>query len=189
MTLADFNALSEGDAARALTACCAATAWTAAMVAGRPYPDLDAVLARSARVLAELDWAGVREAVDAHPRIEHSGEAREPITTHSGEAREPIIGHSGEFAAAGREAEWSRQEQSAMDSASDDVRSAMAAANRAYEERFGHVFLIFATGRTDTEMLTAARHRLENDDVTERAVVRSELGRIVALRLERLLDS
>jgi 2-oxo-4-hydroxy-4-carboxy-5-ureidoimidazoline decarboxylase len=200
MTLADFNALPEGDAARALTACCAATAWTAAMVAGRPYQNRDALLARSARVLSELDWAAVREALDAHPHIgelasRSSGTAAEFASRSSGTAAEPASRSSGaggawtDAAAADREADWSRKEQSGMDSASDDVRSAMAAANRAYEERFGHVFLIFATGRTDTEMLTAARHRLGNDDATERAVVRSELGRIVALRLERLLDS
>jgi 2-oxo-4-hydroxy-4-carboxy-5-ureidoimidazoline decarboxylase len=189
MTLADFNALPEGDAARALTACCAATAWTAAMVAGRPYQNRDALLARSARVLSELDWAAVREALDAHP---HIGELASRSSDTAGELASRSSGAGGAWtdaAAADREADWSRKEQSGMDSASDDVRSAMAAANRAYEERFGHVFLIFATGRTDTEMLTVARHRLGNDDATERAVVRSELGRIVALRLERLLDS
>ena len=55
-----------------------------------------------------------------------------------------------------------------MDSATADVKAALVEANRAYEERFGHVFLIFATGRTDTEMLAAARDRLANDDETER---------------------
>jgi 2-oxo-4-hydroxy-4-carboxy-5-ureidoimidazoline decarboxylase len=57
-----------------------------------------------------------------------------------------------------------------------------------YEARFGHVFLIFATGRTDAEMLAAARERVTNDDVTERTIVRDQLGRIVDLRLTKLLD-
>ncbi|MCI0688015.1 MAG: hypothetical protein L0Y54_12365, partial [Sporichthyaceae bacterium] len=88
-----------------------------------------------------------------------------------------------------REAGWSRHEQSAALDASGEVRRALAAANLAYEQRFGHVFLICATGRSDTEMLTAARARLTHDEVTEQGVVRIELGRIVALRLDRLLDT
>ena len=76
-----------------------------------------------------------------------------------------------------------------MDSATDEIRNALVEANRAYEDRFGHVFLIFATGRSDVEMLAAAKARAGNDDQTERAVVRAELAKIVALRLGKLLDS
>jgi len=75
-----------------------------------------------------------------------------------------------------------------MDGATESTRAALVAANRAYEERFGHVFLIFATGKSDTEMLAAARERIGHDEATERGVVRAELGRIVGLRLTKLLD-
>lgn len=162
--LARFNTLAGDEAAGVLHACCAATAWIAAISAGRPYPDRVTLLDRSADLLAGLDWSGIRQALDAHPRI-------------------------GERAAtAGREASWSAAEQSGMDSATAEVKAALVAANRAYEERFGHVFLIFATGRTDTEMLAAARQRVDNDEPTEQGVVRTELTRIVALRLTKLLD-
>ena len=146
-------------------ACCASSAWVAAILAGRPYARRADLLSRSDEVLADLDWADVREALDAHPRI---GER---------------------VAGTGQEATWSRREQSGMDHASHDVRVALLDANRAYEERFRHVFLIFATGRTDVEMLAAARQRVGNDEATERLVVRSELGRIVARRLTVLLDT
>jgi 2-oxo-4-hydroxy-4-carboxy-5-ureidoimidazoline decarboxylase len=92
-------------------------------------------------------------------------------------------------AVAGREATWSRGEQSGMDGATDETRAALVEANRAYEARFGHVFLIFATGRTDAELLAAAQDRLLNDDETEPSVVRRELAQIVALRLTKLLDA
>jgi 2-oxo-4-hydroxy-4-carboxy-5-ureidoimidazoline decarboxylase len=124
-----------------------------------------AVAARADEALAGLDWSGVRTALDAHPRIGERADG------------------------AGREAAWSRSEQSGVDTATDDVRLALIEANRAYEERFGHVFLIFATGRTDTEMLAAAQERLGNDEEVERVVVRGELGRIVGLRVAKLLDS
>jgi 2-oxo-4-hydroxy-4-carboxy-5-ureidoimidazoline decarboxylase len=163
--LARFNELPVERAAADLAACCASPAWTAGVLAGRPYADRADLLACSRRLLAELDWAEVRRAVDAHPRI---GER---------------------VAGPGREADWSRREQSGMDHAEQDVRMALVEANRAYEERFGHVFLIFATGRTDVEMLAAARLRVGNDDDTEREVVRAELGLIVGRRLTVLMES
>ncbi len=163
--LARLNAMPQAEAREALYACCATAAWLDHLVAGLPYPDRSALLDRSAAVLANLDWAGIREALDAHPRI---GER----------ARQP-----------GREAAWSATEQSGMDSATAEVRAALVEANRAYEDRFGHVFLIFATGRTDTEMLAAARERLGHDEATEREIVRIELEKIVELRLTKLLEA
>ncbi len=163
--LVRLNELPEPQAREALRSCCAAAAWLDDLIAGRPYRDRSALIARSAAALAGLEWSGIREALDAHPRI---GER----------ARH-----------AGREAVWSAAEQSGMDSATAEVRAALVAANRAYEERFGHVFLIFATGRTDTDMLDAARERLGNDETTEREIVRTELGKIVELRLINLVEA
>jgi 2-oxo-4-hydroxy-4-carboxy-5-ureidoimidazoline decarboxylase len=163
--LARLNELPADEARRALRACCAAAAWIEPVAAGRPYPDRSALLDRSAAILARLGWPDIREALDAHPRI---GER----------ARDE-----------GWEAVWSAAEQSGMDSATADVRAALVEANRAYEDRFGHVFLIFATGRTDTEMLAAARERVDHDDATEQKTVRAELGKIVELRLIKLLEA
>jgi 2-oxo-4-hydroxy-4-carboxy-5-ureidoimidazoline decarboxylase len=161
--LPELNTRPEEQVRQKLCLCCAATGWLDAVVAGRPYTTRLALHAASAAALAALDWAGVREALDAHPRI-------------------------GERArASGTEAAWSAQEQAGMAGASDDVRASLAAANLAYEDRFGHVFLIFATGKTDEQMLAVARQRLANDDATEQATVRAELVKIVDLRLDKLV--
>ncbi|MBX6356755.1 MAG: 2-oxo-4-hydroxy-4-carboxy-5-ureidoimidazoline decarboxylase [Micromonosporaceae bacterium] len=162
--LAWFNALPGEQAERELLACCAAPAWARAVAAGRPYPDLAAVLAAAAAAGARRGGGGGAAALAAHPRI----------------GQRP--------AGSGREAAWSRQEQSGMDAAAAEVAAALAAANSAYEQRFGHVFLIFAAGRTPEQMLAAARARLGNDPATERDVVREELRKIARLRLERLLS-
>lgn len=69
----------------------------------------------------------------------------------------------------------------------DDVRAALAAGNRAYEERFGHVYLVCAAGRSGAELLAALHERLTNDPATERAVALAELRKITALRLEKVL--
>ena len=88
------------------------------------------------------------------------------------------------------EAAWSRREQSAAAQTADEATSAaLIEVNRAYEERFGHVFLIFASGRTQAEILAAARERLGNDEPAERAIVTDQLRRIALLRLERVLDA
>nr|BFF00829.1 2-oxo-4-hydroxy-4-carboxy-5-ureidoimidazoline decarboxylase [Streptoalloteichus tenebrarius] len=146
--LAWFNALSPDRAVQELTACCAVDEWARRVAAGRPYPDPAALRAAADAALADLDWPAVLRALAAHPRI-------------------------GERARGGsREAVWSRREQSAAATGDEEVRAALVAGNLAYEERFGHVFLIRATGRSAEEVLAALRARLGNDEETERAVVR-----------------
>ncbi|MFC0527013.1 2-oxo-4-hydroxy-4-carboxy-5-ureidoimidazoline decarboxylase [Phytohabitans kaempferiae] len=159
--VADFNALPSAEAERLLLACCAAPAWAEAVAAGRPYPDRMALHAAGDAAAQSLTWADVLQALSAHPRI---GERP---------------------AGAGREAAWSRREQAGADDPS--LAAALVAANREYEERFGHVFLIFASGRSAAEMLAVARERLTHDEATERPVVREELRKIALLRLERLV--
>ena len=161
--LEHFNRLP--DASDQLLACCASVPWATRVADGRPYPSRAELKATSAAALAVLDWTGLRVAVDVHPRI------------------------GARLQAEGREAGWSAGEQSGVNTATADTRAALVEANEAYEDRFGHVFLICATGRTDVEMLAAARTRLANDDQTEQAVVRAELAKIVSLRLVKLLDA
>jgi 2-oxo-4-hydroxy-4-carboxy-5-ureidoimidazoline decarboxylase len=157
-----FNRLPADQAGKELLTCCAAPAFARAVTAGRPYADRAALMAAAEAALGALTWDDVAQALAAHPRI-------------------------GERAAgADRESAWSRREQSGVTtggSAADEL----VAANRAYEDRFGHVFLVFATGKTNDDVLAAARQRLRNDEATERAVVAEELRKIALLRLERLL--
>jgi 2-oxo-4-hydroxy-4-carboxy-5-ureidoimidazoline decarboxylase len=79
---------------------------------------------------------------------------------------------------------WSRQEQSGVE---DELRDRLAEANRAYERRFGHVYLVCATGLTGAEMLRGLRERLEADETAERRTVRDELAKITRLRAGKLL--
>jgi len=159
LTLAALNEAPDDDRLRAeLAACCAARSWVAALVAGRPYPDQDALFAASDAATAELTDAGLAEALAAHPRIgDRTGEA------------------------------WSRQEQAGMASAGADLHAELAAANAAYEQRFGQVYLVCATGRSARELLDICRSRLANDPVAERAVVLGELAKISRLRLAKLV--
>jgi 2-oxo-4-hydroxy-4-carboxy-5-ureidoimidazoline decarboxylase len=161
--LEEFNEQPADQAVEALRSCNAAPRFAAELLAGRPYPDVDALVARAERVARELPWAEVAEALAAHPRI---GDRVEGTTA---------------------EARASRREQSSMQAADDAVRAELVEGNRAYQARFGHVFLIRAAGRSPQEMLAELRRRLGNDETVERAEVAEQLAQITALRVRGLL--
>ena len=164
MTLGRLNALSAADAEAELLACCGSRRWAREMAARRPFADVAALLAAADEVwwaLGPDDW---HEAFRAHPRI---GERKAA----------PAQG--------ARAASWSAQEQAGA--AGDDVAAALAEGNRAYEERFGHIYIVCATGKTADEMLAILRARLANDAATELRAAAAEQAKITRLRLEKLL--
>ena len=159
--LAGFNALPEAEAVPLLLACCSSPAWARGILAGRPYASVDDVLESADRVLKGLSESEVDAALAGHPRI---GDTLPPDGNP-----------------------WSRREQSGVADADEAVRQALAEGNRAYEERFGQVYLVCATGRSAQDMLDFLHRRLSNDPVSERAVLREELRKINRIRLEQVL--
>ncbi|MEO8888618.1 MAG: 2-oxo-4-hydroxy-4-carboxy-5-ureidoimidazoline decarboxylase [Jatrophihabitantaceae bacterium] len=163
-TLDSLNRPQDEDALRdALHRCCAAQSWISSIDGGRPYRDEDALGDASDEATAALDAAGLAEALDGHPRI------GQQAPSHSGA--------------------WSRQEQAGVSAADGSVRADLAAANAAYEERFGQLYLVCATGRSADQLLALCRARLTNDPRTEHAVVLDELAKINRLRLGKLLHA
>ena len=161
--LARINNEESGALTRALLACCDVPAWAAAIVAGRPYASLADLMAEADAAARQLSREEVGRALAAHPRI-------------------------GERAnRSGTEAGWSRQEQSTV-SRDERTQQELLEGNRAYEERFGRVFLVCATGLGGDEILASLRERLGNDDATEEAVVAEELRKIALLRLRKLVE-
>lgn len=158
-----FDAVSAAAATALLRPVCASTAWLEAVTTHRPYGSLPAVVERSDEVISALDWRDVEEAMSGHPRI--------GVRATGGD----------------RESHWSREEQSTTSGATADDAQALHDGNVAYEQHFGHVFLVCATGRTPRQILDALNERLDNDEDTERQVVRRELAAIVRLRLAKAL--
>ncbi|GGR68795.1 2-oxo-4-hydroxy-4-carboxy-5-ureidoimidazoline decarboxylase [Streptomyces humidus] len=157
--LARFNALEESAARAALHEVCASTAWADRLLAARPYATLDALYEAGDAAMARLTAADLAEAMAGHPPI---GRPRpgDPAST---------------------------REQGGMAGASERLRADMLELNLAYQEKFGHVFLICATGRTGEQMRDAAEERIGNAPEREREIVRSELGKINRIRLARLV--
>lgn len=164
MDLELFNTAPPDVVRPALQACCDVPSWVEAVLTARPHDDRAAVLRTADEAARRFTEADVERALAAHPRI---GERAE-----------------GEHA----EAAWSRREQAGV-STDDATAQALAEGNRAYEERFGRVFLICASGLAAEQVLAALRERLDNDPATEAAVVADELRRIALLRLERVLTA
>ena len=158
--LAAFNALPDQRARDLLIGCCHAGRGAAKVTAGRPYPTLGALLTRAGEELTDAD---VPEALAGHPRI---GQA-------------PATGQNS----------WSQREQAGVGGADDTVLAELATGNRAYEERFGHIYLVCASGRSAGELLGILKDRLRNGPDAERHVVRGELRKINDLRLTRLIGS
>lgn len=164
MDLHQFNTASAEELRPALLACCDVPRWADAVLDGRPYADAAAVTRVADRAAHGFTRAEVDRALAAHPRIgERAGGER-------------------------TEEAWSRQEQSgvATDAA---TQQALADGNLEYEDRFGRVFLICATGLAADDVLAALRRRLAHDPETEAAQVADELRRIALLRLGRILDT
>lgn len=189
--VAHLDRATAATAAGLLRPSCASARWIERLVSGRPHETLPALVAASDAAISALGWPDIKQALAAHPRI---GD-RAPSGAAGGRGRQPGDGPGGrpaQEAAAGdrpgpaggdREAAWSRQEQSGTRDAPADVQAGLRAGNAAYEERFGHVFLICATGMSAASMLAALQARLGHDPAREREVVRDELMKIVRLRL------
>ena len=159
-SLADLNEAPADELQPRLLSLTAAPAWAAAVVAGRPYQDLDELLSTSDRVVTGLDESQVDAALSGHPRIGQRAAGLDDEST----AR-------------------SAREQAGMARAGGSTQDDMARANAAYEERFGRIYLVAAAGRSAEELVSLAHERLDNDPETELGVVRRELARISRLRL------
>ena len=107
-----------------------------------------------------------------------------PDDWHEAFAHHPRIGEKKSAAEQNAQAsEWSSEEQAGAAGASAEL----AQMNRAYEDRFGHIYIVCASGRTADELLAIARKRMNNDPETELRVAAAEQHMITRLRLEKLL--
>jgi allantoicase len=164
--LASLNSLTAEDAATELRQCCGSRRWTEQMSSDRPYSSLEALLTHADQVwwaLTPDDWL---EAFRSHPKI---GEKK---------AGNKVSAQS---------QQWSGQEQAGVTSASQQTVDSLAELNLAYEQKFGFIFIICATGKTSEEMLAALKERLQHDSDTELRLAAAEQAKIIELRLKKLL--
>jgi OHCU decarboxylase len=162
-----LNGLSAEQAEAEFLKCCGSRAWAEAMAQARPFETTQTLLACADAVfdrLSDDDWL---EAFRAHPKI---GE-RKPAGAQSETAQR-----------------WSAQEQSRTGEAPASVMDQLADANREYDQRFGFIFIVCATGKTAEEMLMLLKSRISNPPATELRIAANEQKKITQLRLRKLLE-
>lgn len=165
--LARWNKVHMDAAAEQILPCCGSTAWAHEMARRRPLPDETALLAASDETwhnLAAQDWM---EAFRSHPRI---GESKTPSSARSSAAA------------------WAMQEQKNVADANDQVRIILAEANREYEKKFGHIFIVCATGKSAHEMLQILQRRMDNEADVELHEAAEQQRQITQIRLRKWLQ-
>jgi OHCU decarboxylase len=163
-----LNLLTDDEATKELLQCCGSKRWAAAVATGRPYSDLETLLATANDMWWSLDRNDWLEAFRSHPKI---GEKK---------ASDKVSAQS---------QQWSGQEQSGVADASHETTSSLAALNEQYEQKFGYIFIVCATGKTSDEMLATLSKRIQNDPETELSIAAEEQSKITELRLKKLLTS
>jgi len=164
MTLAEFNALPSAEAESALMDCCGSARWAASVASRRPYATVEALHKAADAIWWNLERADWFEAFSHHPQI----------------GDKPAIGSESAR-------QWAAGEQARARAASDDVKSRLARANRAYFEKFGYIYIVCATGKTAEGMLAILNQRLQNDLPSELSIAAEQQRMITRIRLEKLL--
>lgn len=166
LSLKRLNSLPKDEAEVELLKCCGSRNWARDLANQRPFSNLDELNAKADKVwwsLKQQDWL---EAFSSHPRIGEQKAAK----VSSAEALS-----------------WSRQEQESISSAPPDTMESLAALNRQYEEKFGYIYIVCATGKSSEEMLATLRERLHNDPDIELRTAAGEQAKITELRLQKLV--
>ena len=167
MKLEDFNKQNREKAGQDLFKCCGSKTWVNKIMENYPFNSIEDLKISSDRSwfsCKKEDWL---EAFSHHPKIgDQSGADKKHSST----------------------AEWAKQEQSTIKDAGQIILSELVKANQSYENKFGFIFIVCATGKTANEMLKLLNERLNNEPEKEIQIAINEQNKITHLRLEKLLS-
>jgi 2-oxo-4-hydroxy-4-carboxy-5-ureidoimidazoline decarboxylase len=165
-SLAELNALAESDARAEFLKCCGSHRWADAMAARRPFADNASLAAAADDLWSAASRDDRLEAFAAHPKIGADVAALRARFAHT--------------------ATWSSQEQGGMSGAAEATIQRLAELNRVYDKRFGHIFIVCATGKSADEMLAILESRIDNRPEDELRIAAEEQRKIMHLRLAKL---
>jgi allantoicase len=168
MNLASLNSMPARQAENEFLKCCGSKIWAQQMVAARPFDGLEELIAEANRSWWSLNSQDWLEAFLSHPKI---GETKAAAATTT-EAQQ-----------------WSEDEQSGVRDAAQQTRDALAQLNQTYEEKFGYIFIVCASGKSSEEMLAILRERLKNNPDDELRIAAAQQAKISELRLRKLLNN
>jgi OHCU decarboxylase len=166
--LEELNNIPNPEAESLFRDCCGSREWAKRMNEARPFTSEEELFLRAGQIWWVLEPADWLEAFAAHPKIG----AKKAAPSQ-----------------AERAADWSKGEQAGMDEAAELVRDELARVNEEYEQKFGHIYIVCATGKTADEMLEICRARLHSDPENELPIAAEEQGKITEIRLRKLLET
>jgi 2-oxo-4-hydroxy-4-carboxy-5-ureidoimidazoline decarboxylase len=167
MTLHDLNTMDQRLLKEELMKCCGSASWVKMMMTFFPADDLVELLEDAEEVWYELSKDDWKEAFSHHPRIGDVESLEKKFASTAG---------------------WASGEQSGVNNTSPQVIEALAEGNRLYEEKFGYIFIVCATGKSAEEMLGILQARLRNSPEQEIDIAADEQNKITKLRLEKLVE-
>jgi 2-oxo-4-hydroxy-4-carboxy-5-ureidoimidazoline decarboxylase len=166
VSLQTFNDASETEATRSLSQCCTSQRWISRLVSVRPFDSVSVLSLAANSVWSELEEADYLEAFEGHPKIGDVNSLKQKYV----DTKQLAAG-----------------EQAAVDTASDDEIAALARGNTDYENKFGFIFIVCASGKSAAEMLGLLQGRLTNSREQELQNAAEEQRKIFQLRLEKML--
>lgn len=164
--LADLNSLSPAEAESELLKCCGSKNWARRLMSERSFVSLNKLLESADQIWWSLEPRDWLEAFHSHPKIGEN-KAAAPVTAEA--------------------QRWSEDEQSGIRDSAAETIAALAKRNREYEEKFGHIFIVCASGKSSEEMLEILRERLGNNPEEELRIAAAEQAKITQLRLRKLV--
>lgn len=165
MTIDSFNSLSREEAYFELFKCCGSSTWATLLSMEIPFVDLADVIEKSDRIWAACSAQDGLEAFTHHPKIGDIKSLEQKFATTK---------------------DWAGNEQSGVNSATQETLVALAQGNTDYEAKFGYIFIVCATGKSAAEMLALLEQRLPNDAESELRIAMGEQNKITHIRLEKL---
>jgi len=167
MRLPTLNKLDPAEAAQLYVKCCTASAWVREMIERRPFDSLPALKQQASDVWETMQADDLLEAFAGHPKIGDLSSLKEKFHNTVASAS---------------------REQSGVESASDAALEELARYNGDYEDKFGLIFIVFASGKSAVEMLDIIKARIHNGVSEEMLIAAGEQLKITQLRLDRLID-
>jgi len=165
MQLAEFNQLAEPQAYRLLLQCCTSERWAQQLLLQRPFADIEQLKLQALACWQDLTEADYLQAFDGHPKI---GDITSLKAKYANTAQ--LAGH----------------EQSAVAQANEQMLIQLKSLNDQYLQRFGFIFIVFATGKSALQMLELLTTRINNSRAQELELAAIEQGKIFCLRLKKL---
>ncbi len=166
MTIKEFNTLDSTLAKEELIKCCGSTKWATKLLDCRPIASIEDLITASDTVWFDCSSADWKEAFTHHPKIGDVDSLKKKFVTK----------------------EWATNEQSGVNAADEKTLVDLAAGNEAYENKFGYIFIVCATGKSAEEMLTLLNKRISNSSEDEIKIAMKEQNKITHLRIQKLFS-